>query len=117
MLGLDKPGTDRAFAAASPARSQDIYQRYAAGLYRQALLNIDGSALAEYDVCDVLVNESALARVPERGEDDARYRLAQLVFRRCPQLVAGLAQRTRGQGRDDRARRRSPNGGRGAAAV
>ena len=99
MLGLDKPCTDRAFAVASRARSQDIYQRYAAALYRQALLNIDGPALAEYDVCDVLVNESALARVPERGEDDARYRLAQSVLRCYPQLVAGLAQRARGQGR------------------
>ena len=95
MLDRVNPGTDRAFAAASPARSQDVYQRYAAVLYRQALLNLAGSALAEYDVCDVLVNESALARVPERGEDDARYRPAQLVFRRCRQLVAGLAQRAR----------------------
>jgi hypothetical protein len=89
MLGSGQTGTVRAPAAASSARSQDIYQRYAAGLYRQALLNLEGSAMAEYDVCDVIVNESALARVPERDEDDARYRLAQLVFRRCQQLVAG----------------------------
>jgi hypothetical protein len=95
MLGSGQTGTVRAPAAASSARSQDIYQRYAAGLYRQALLNLEGSAMAEYDVCDVIVNESALARVPERDEDDARYRLAQLVFRRCQQLVAGPARQAR----------------------
>ena len=95
MLGSGQTGTVRASAAASSARSQDIYQRYAAGLYRQALLNLDSSAMAEYDVRDVIVNESALARVPERDEDDARYRLAQLVFRRCQQLVAGPARQAR----------------------
>ncbi len=94
MAGSGKTGTDRAAVVAGPARSQDIYQRYAVGLYRQALLNLDGSALAEYDVCDVMVNESALARVPERGEDDARYRLAQLVFRRCQRRGSAVA-RTR----------------------
>ena len=99
MLGSDQTGTVRAHAAASSPRSQDIYQRYAAGLYRQALLNLDDPALAEYDVRDVIVNERALARVPECGEDDARYRLAQLVSRRCQQLVAGAAQQARpGQG-------------------
>ena len=95
MLGSGQTGTVRAYVAARSARSQDIYQHYAAGLYRQALLNLDGPALAEYDVCDVIVNESALARVPERGEADAPYRLAQLVFRRCQQLVAGPAQQAR----------------------
>ncbi len=95
MLGSGQTGTVSARASARSARSQDIYQRYAAGLYRQALLNLDGSAMTEYDVCDVIVNESALARVPERGEDDARYRLVQLVFRRCQQLLAGAAQQAR----------------------
>ena len=95
MVGSGQTGTVGAYAAAGSARSQDIYQRYAAGLYRQALLNLDGSAMAEYDVCDVIVNESALARVPERGEDNAGYRLTQLVFRRCQQLIAGPAQQAR----------------------
>ena len=40
-----------------------------------------------------LVNESALAAMPEHSEDDARYRLAELVFRRSRQLAAGSAQR------------------------
>jgi len=74
MLGLDKTDTVRASATASSARSRDIYQRYAAALYRQALLTFDDSALAEHVVYDVIVNESALALVPERGEDNARYR-------------------------------------------
>ncbi len=95
MLGSGQTGAVRAYAAARSARSQDVYQHYAAGLYRQALLNLDGPAMAEYDVCDVIVNESALARVPERGEDDTRYCLVQLVFRRCQQLVTGPAQQAR----------------------
>jgi hypothetical protein len=36
--------------------------------------------------------------MPERGEDDARYRLAELVFRRSRQLAAGLAQQDRWSG-------------------
>src|SRR5580693_490245 len=48
---------------------------FAAGLYRQALLTRGDPALDEHVVCDVIVNERALARMPERGEDDARYRL------------------------------------------
>jgi len=74
MLGLGKTGTVRASATASSARSRDVYQRYAAGLYRQALLTLDDPALAEHVVSDVVVNERALALVPERGEDSARYR-------------------------------------------
>ena len=37
MLGLGKTGTVRGPDADGSARSQDIYQRYAAALYRQAL--------------------------------------------------------------------------------
>jgi hypothetical protein len=107
MLGSDQTGTTRPPAAASLARSQDIYQRYAAGLYRQALLNLDGSAMAEYDVRDVIVNESALARVPERGEGDARYRLAQLAPL-VRAVLSGLTQIRRGV----RVRERWDSGGR-----
>ena len=80
MLGSSKTGTVRAFVAAGSARSRDtdLYRRYAAGLYRQALLSRGDPALAEHGVCDVIVNERALARMPERGEDEARYRLAAL---------------------------------------
>jgi hypothetical protein len=70
MLGSGKTGAVRAFVAASSARSReaDLYRRYAVGLYRQALLTRGDRALAEHVVCDVIVNEAALARIPERGE-------------------------------------------------
>jgi hypothetical protein len=81
------PGPDRA----NPARSQETYQRYAVVLYRQALLNLDDPASAGHGASDALVNEYALAAMAERGEDDARYRLAESVFRRFRQLAAGSA--------------------------
>lgn len=68
MLGLGKTVAVRASATASSARSQDIYQSYAAVLYRQALLTLDDSALAENVVCDAIVNERALAAMPGRGD-------------------------------------------------
>jgi hypothetical protein len=74
MLGLGKTDTVRASAAASSGRSRDIYRRYAAALFTQALLTVDDPALAEQVVDDVAVNERALALVPARGEDDARHR-------------------------------------------
>jgi len=70
MLGLGKTGTVRASGPVGSARSQDIYQRYAAALYRQALLTLDDSAVAEHVVCDAIVNECALAAMPPPGEDD-----------------------------------------------
>jgi hypothetical protein len=93
MLGSDKTGAVRAFVSAHSAhsaRSRDahVYRRYAALLYRQALLTRGDPASAEHAVCDVLVNEAALARIPERSEDDARYRLTESVLRRCQQLAA-----------------------------
>jgi|HubBroStandDraft_3_1064219.scaffolds.fasta_scaffold1207666_1 hypothetical protein len=44
MLGLSKAGTAGASATANSARGRDIYQRYAAVLYRESLLNLDDSA-------------------------------------------------------------------------
>jgi hypothetical protein len=91
MLGSGKTGAVRALVTASSARSRDadLYRGYAAGLYRQALLTRGDPAVPEHAVCDVIVNEAALARIPERGEDHARYRLTESVFRRCQQLAAG----------------------------
>ena len=43
-LSWGKTRTVHASATVSPARSQEIYQRYAVALYRQALLNPDGPA-------------------------------------------------------------------------
>jgi hypothetical protein len=91
MLGLGKTGTVHASATVSPARSQEIYQRYAVALYRQALLNPGDPAPAGHVGCAPVVNECALAAIPERGEDDARYRLAESVFRRSRQLASRLA--------------------------
>jgi len=90
MLGSGKTGAVRAFVTASSARSRDtdLYRRYAAALYRQALLTRGDPALAEHVVCDVIVNEAALARISGRSEDDARYRLTESVLRRCQQLTA-----------------------------
>jgi hypothetical protein len=68
MVGLGKTGKVRASATASPARSQDSYQRYAIALYRQALLTPDDSALAKS------------------------------VFRRLHQLIVGPAQQDRRPG-------------------
>jgi hypothetical protein len=69
-----------------------MYQRYAVALYRQALLALDDSAPAEHVVGDVVANEYALAPGAGRGEDDARYHLAESVFLRCHRLVVGSAQ-------------------------
>jgi len=75
MLGSTTTGAVRALVTASSARSRDsgLYRRYAAGLCWQALLTRGEPALAEQGVCDVIVNEHALARIPERGEDDPRH--------------------------------------------
>jgi hypothetical protein len=101
MLGLGKTGTVRGSATGSPACSQEIYQRYAVALYRQALLDLDDPAPAGHVACDPLVNECALAAMPECGEDDARYRLAESVFRRFRQLAAGSAPTSPPAGAED----------------
>jgi hypothetical protein len=78
MLGSSKTGAVRAFVTPGSARGRDadLYRHYAAALYRQALLTRGDPALVEHGICDVIVNERALARIPERGENDARYRLS-----------------------------------------
>jgi hypothetical protein len=90
MLGSGKTGTVRAFVAASSVRNRDadLYRRYAAALYRQALLTRGDPAVAEHVVCDVVVNEAALARIPERREDDAHHGLTESVLWHCRQLPA-----------------------------
>ena len=93
MLGLVKNGTVGVFARASSARSRDIYQSYATGLYLQAFLTLGDSALAEHVTREVLVDECALAPVAGQGEDDIRHRLAESVFRSCQQLAAEPAGR------------------------
>ena len=89
MLSWGETAVDPAPDQANPVRSQEIYQRYAVVLHRQALLHLDDPAQAGHVACDALVNEYAPAAVPERGEDDARYRPAESVFRRV-RLSAAL---------------------------
>jgi len=97
MLGSGKTRAVRALVTAGPARSRDAdpYRRYAVGLYRQALLTRGDPALAEPVACAVLVNEGALARIPERGDDDARDRRTGPVLGRCRQVVSQAARAAR----------------------
>ena len=96
MLGWSNTREARAFVAASSLRSRDadLYRRYAAALYRQALPARGDPALAELVAGDVFVDESALAPIPKR----ARYRLTESILRRCHQLAAGPAWRVRRPG-------------------
>jgi hypothetical protein len=105
MLGSGKTGAVHTLVT---ARSQDasLYHRYAAVLYRQALLTRGDPAPAERVVCDVIVNEAALARIPARGENDARYRLTDSVLRRCQQLARSFFV-IRGRAGQDAADRRN----------
>jgi hypothetical protein len=98
MLGLSKPAVRVSVPNSpnSPGRTQDLYQRYAAALYRQALLTLDDRALAQQVVCDAIVEECAAAPGPGPDEDEARCRLAESVFRHCQQQsVAAPAGRDR----------------------
>jgi len=95
MLGWGKTGAAGVSATASRTRRQAIYQRHASALYRQALLMLGDSALAEGVVCDVIIDECALVPAREHGEGETRYRLARSVFRRCQQLAAGPARQDR----------------------
>ena len=88
MLRSGKNGTVRTFVPACSARSKDMYQRYASGLYRQAFLTRGDSAFAVHVVRDVIADECALPPTPEFSQDDARHGLAESVFRRCQQLAA-----------------------------
>jgi hypothetical protein len=96
MLGSGKTRAVRAIVTASSPRSQDadVYRRYAAALYRQALLTRGDPALPEHVGCDVIVDEYALAAIAER-EDEARYRPTEWVLRRCLQLAARPAWQVR----------------------
>jgi hypothetical protein len=60
MLGLGKTRTAGTPATASRARREVIYQHLATALYRQALLTLGDSVLAENVVCDAIVDECAL---------------------------------------------------------
>jgi hypothetical protein len=81
MLGWGNTGTVRGSAPVGPAHGQEIYERYAVALYRQALLNLDDPAAAGPVDGDALVNECALAAIQGRGKDNARFGLGYIRLR------------------------------------
>ena len=113
MLGSSKTGAVRAFVTAGSPRGRDadLYRHYAAALYRQALLTRGDPAVAEHGVCDVIVNERALARIPERGENDARYRLSPRVRALLHAVMRRLRSSSAAVAEDDSQVRRPAAGG------
>jgi hypothetical protein len=67
-------------------RDQDIYDRHAAGLYRQALLTLGDTGLAEQVVSDVIVDECVRPAAADRRPGATRCRLALAAYYRCQQL-------------------------------
>ena len=92
MLAWGKTGPVRAGATAGLAgrRAADIYRRCAVGLYKQALLTLGDSALAGDVACGVTAGECTPPPAPGFDQDEARYRLAEPVFRRYRQLAGGI---------------------------
>jgi hypothetical protein len=76
-------------ASAARDRAADLYDRYAAALYRQAVLTLGDATLAEQAVCDVIAAECARPRAPEDGRDDTDRRLVVMAYRRCRELAGG----------------------------
>jgi hypothetical protein len=74
-------------AVASRAETPQIYQRYAAALYGQALLILGQKDEAEQVACDVMVDESTRLLVSREDADAASSRLAVSVLRRCRELT------------------------------
>jgi hypothetical protein len=79
-------------------RDAHIYDRYASGVYRQALLTLNDAYLAEQVVCDVLVEECMRPGAPGSDEDNAGYRLAVSAYWRCRELAVGPGRQDRRSG-------------------
>ena len=101
MLGSDKTSLARPSVTANQpgGPDADMYDHYAAGLYRQALLTLDDAGLAEQVVSDVIVD--ACTRVPAsvRDADDPSHRLPVSAYRRCQELAHGPVWHNRPLGR------------------
>ena len=75
MLGSIRAATADASAMADSTRSQEMYQRYAATLYRQALPSLDDSAYLRHmaalwrAVLRRLTRSSAAAENADQGRD------------------------------------------------
>jgi hypothetical protein len=92
MLGSGRASRARMSVTASGPgdRGAEIYEQYAAALYRQALLTLDDAGLAEQVVCDILVDECIRPPSAAGGgsASSARCRLAVSAYRRCQELAA-----------------------------
>src|ERR1700743_2846407 len=77
-------------AGTSHDRAADLYDRYAAGLYRQALLTLDDADLAERAVCDVILAECRRPPETANDRDDTNRRLAVSAHRRCRELAGSV---------------------------
>ncbi len=100
MLGFGNTGLAPATTNVPGDRDAHIYDRYASGLYRQALLTLDDPHLAEQVVCDVLVDECTRPPTPGDDEDNAIYRLAVSAYRHCRELAGGPARQDRRPGQE-----------------
>jgi hypothetical protein len=96
-------------ASAPRDRAADLYDRHAAGLYRQALLILDDAVLAEQAVCDVIVAECRRPPGPENDRDGTNHRLAVSAYRRCRELAGTPARK------DSRSGQRPPGNAAGSA--
>ncbi len=97
MLRSAKPDIVRANvpAAAAGHTDEDVYDRHAGNVYRQALFTLDDAEMAEQVVSDVLVEECVRPAVVARGQD-ARGRLAVSAYRRCMEIAGNPAWTARG---------------------
>lgn len=95
------PALSRAAAAASVTDRRDgaVYDRHAAGLYRQALLTLGDAGMAEQVVSDVILGECLRSAPPEGDANAAELRLGISACRRCQDLSGDLAWRSRDSGR------------------
>src|ERR1700680_1863926 len=93
MLGSGKTSLARASVTANEPGDPDadMYDRLAAGLYRQALLTLEDAGLAEQVVFDVIVDECTRVPASVRDADDPSNRLPMSAYRRCQELAHGPA--------------------------
>jgi hypothetical protein len=99
MLGFGNTSVAPDSANVPCNRDARIYDRYASGLYRQALLTLDDAQLAEQVVCDVLVEECMCPREPGTDEENASYRLAVSAYWHCREVADDPARQQRRPGR------------------
>jgi hypothetical protein len=99
MLGPVNANRARASVTARCDPDADIYDRHAAGLYKQALLTLGDAGLAEQVVSDVIVDECTRVPSSADGIGDVSYRLPVLAYRRCQELAHGPSWHNRPTGR------------------